>query len=196
MKTIYNTKLTIGEITFISIMAVAMGIIWWGYTLIFSVVEPFLKIIALNGLLDGVWFMGGTFFAYIIRKPGSGVLGETIAAVIQGFISKWGITSLYYGVLQGLATELVFWLLRYKRWNIWSMSLAALATAFVCFILNMFWFQFYKLNLGYNILQLVCSSISGVIFAGFGSKFLADKLAKTGVLNQFKIANDGNHKQK
>ena len=185
-----KNTLTISEITFISIMAAAMGVAWWGYTLVFSIIEPFLKAVALNGLFDGVWFMGGTFFAYIIRKPGSGILGETIAAVIQGFISKWGITSLYYGVLQGLATELIFWLFRYKRWNIWSMCLASLATAFVCFILNMFWYQFYKLNLSYNLLQLACSSVSGVIFAGFGSKFLADKFAKAGVLNQFKITQD------
>ena len=189
-----NNQLTISEIIFISIMATTMGIIWWGYTLVFSVIEPFLKAIALNGLLDGVWFMGGTFFAYIIRKPGSGVLGETIAAVIQGFISKWGITSLYYGVIQGLATEFIFWLLRYKRWNIWSMCLASIATAFVCFILNMFWYQFYKLSLSYNLLQLACSSISGIIFAGFGSKLLADKLTKAGVLNQFKIAHDAKNK--
>ena len=80
--------LTLGETVFIATLAAALGVAWWAYSLIYNILSPFLKTFGLSGLLDGFWFMAGPFFGYIIRKPGSALLGETIAATVEGIISQ------------------------------------------------------------------------------------------------------------
>lgn len=183
-------KLTISEIVFIAIMGAAMGIGWWAYTFVNDILSPMLKLLAIDGLLSGVWLMGGTFFGYIIRKPGSALLGEIMAALVQGFISRWGISSLIYALAQGIPVELFFLLCRYKKWNYITMIIAGILAAFFGFMLTFFWYQYFKLSLTFNLLELSSSIVSGIVFAGILSKVIADKLLKAHVLNQFKIAHD------
>lgn len=180
-------KLTLSEIIFITVMSTAMGIFWWAYTFLYNMLAPLLKLIAVDGLLSGIWLMGGIFFPYIIRKPGSAILGEGIASLVECIISQWGIGAIAYGVIQGVPVELFFLLLRYKKWNILTMLFAGLISGIAGFILSIFWYQYYKLGISYNIIQLVTHSVSGMILAGWLSKVLADKLVKTGVLNHFNI---------
>ena len=141
----------------------------------------------MDGLLSGIWLMGGIFFPYIIRKPGSAILGEGIAAFVECLISQWGIGAIFYGLIQALPIELFFLLLRYKKWDTLTLMIAGLFSGVAGCILSIFWYQYYKLGISYNIIQLFTYSISGVILAGLLSKVLADKLVKTGVLNHFNI---------
>jgi energy-coupling factor transport system substrate-specific component len=183
-------KLTIGEIVFISVMGAALGVIWWAYTFINDLIAPFLRVFALDGLLSGIWLVGGTFFAYIIRKPGSALLGEVIAAIIQGFISRWGLSSILYGVVQALPVELFFLALGYRRWNYITLAISGALSAFCGYALTFFWYQYFRFGTMFNLVQLVCNIISGSIIAGVLTKMLADRLRFAGVLNQFKIARD------
>lgn len=185
-----NNKLNISDIVFIAIVGTMLGVIWWGYTFIYNILEPLTKIIAVNGLFTGVWLMGGVFFAYIIRKPYAGFFGEVIAATIQGFISQWGISSLIYGIVQGLACEIIFYFFKYKKWNIFVVSLSGLFSAFCSFILTYFLYQYYQLSITFQFLQFSCNMLSGIILGGILSKYIADKLVKTRVLNNFNIVKD------
>jgi energy-coupling factor transport system substrate-specific component len=180
-------KLTLSEVVFITVMSTAMGIFWWAYTFLYNILAPFLKIAAADGLLKGMWLMGGVFFPYIIRKPGSAILGEGIASLVECLISQWGIGAIVYGVIQGVPVELFFLLLRYKKWNMLTILTAGSIAAIAEFILSIFWYQYYRLGISYNMIQLTTCAISGIILAGWLSKVLADKLVKTGVLNHFNI---------
>lgn len=184
---ILNNKLNISEIVFIAIVAAILGVIWWGYTFIYNILEPLTKIIAINGLFTGVWLMGGVFFSYIVRKPFAGFFGEVTAAVIQGFISQWGISSLIYGIVQGLACEVIFYLFGYKKWNIFVVSLSGMFSALCSFVLTYFLYQYYQLSTTFQLLQFICNMLSGIIFGGILSKYIADKLVKARVLNNFNI---------
>lgn len=183
-------KLKISEIVFIAILSAAMGVLWWGYTFFYDLVEPFLKPFAMENLLSGVWFMGAIFFPYIIRKPGSAFLGEVIAALVQGFIARWGISSLVYGVVQGLPVEIFFLILAYKKWSLPYLCIGGIISALSSYILSFFWYQYFKLNLSFNLIQIGCFIVTGIILAGILSKYLADGLKKTGALNQFNIVRD------
>ncbi|MFN8770221.1 MAG: ECF transporter S component [Neisseriaceae bacterium] len=186
---INSKKLTVSELVFITIISVVMGICWWAYTFIYDILSPFLRSFALEGLLTGFWYMGGVFFPYIIRKPGSAILGEMIASAIEGIISHWGIAgTILYGFVQGAPVELLFLLFAYKCWNTKILCLGGLLSGLAAGITSVFVYQYYKLGLTYSILQVIAPGLSGVIFAGLCSKLLADKIAKTGVLNQFNIA--------
>lgn len=186
----YLKKITISELVFITTLSTVMGVCWWAYTFIYDILAPFLKASGLDGLLTGVWLMGGLFFPYIIRKPGSALLGEAIASIIEGLISQWGLGAILYGALQGLPVELLFLILRYRRFNIQTMSIAGLISGIVGCSLSIILYQYYLLGWSYCILQLVSSALSGAVLGGVLSKYLADRLVKTGVLNQFNIVKD------
>jgi energy-coupling factor transport system substrate-specific component len=184
-----NYRISISEMVFIAVLSVAFGVAWWGYTFIYDLLSPFLRGVGAEGILTGFWYMGGVFFAYIIRKPGSALLGEVIASLVEGIISHWGIGgTLLYGITQGLAVELVFLILCYKRWNAGYLALAGALSGGLAALLSVYVYQYYKLGFGYCVVQIAATAISGLFLAGLFSKFLADKLAKTGVLNQFNIA--------
>ncbi|MBY0379063.1 MAG: hypothetical protein K2P99_01540 [Burkholderiales bacterium] len=79
-------------------------------------------------------------------------------------------------------------LLGYKQWNIGVLCLAGGLSGVSAALLSVYYYQFYKLGITYSIIQVIVTGVSGIILAGVFPKFLADKIAKTGAFNQFKIA--------
>lgn len=187
---IISNKLNLNEIVFICVMSVAIGVFWWAYSLLYNIISPPLKIFGLNGLIEGFWQFGGVFFAYIIRKHGSAVLGETLASAIEGIISQWGLSAVVSGLSQGLPVEMVFFLFRYKIQNYWLTALAGASAALGGYIVSYYWYGYNHLSLLFNITNLACNLISGAVLGGILAKYCADKLAHNGVLNQFRICHD------
>ncbi|MDD3052759.1 MAG: ECF transporter S component [Candidatus Cloacimonetes bacterium] len=185
------SKLKINEIVFIAVVASGMGVFWWGYTFIYDILKPFLKPLILENLLNGVWLMGAIFFPYIIRKPGSAVLGETIAAFVQGFIARWGLLSIVYGFGQGIAVEIFFMMLKYRKWNKLTLIVAASISGISSYAISFYFEKWYLMKQSYQVIQLASFIVGAIFLAGFLSKWLADRLKKTGVLNQFEIARSG-----
>ena len=183
-------KLTLSEIVFIAIISSALGISWWAYSFIYDIIAPLLKSIGLSGLLEGFWHMGGIFFAYIIRKPGSAILGETIAATVEGLISQWGFSAVVSGFCQGLPVELLFLACRYKNWNTTSCALGGALSALGGYIVTYYWYGYSQFTLKFNLLNLSCNLISGAILGGLFARFLANRLNQAGVLNQYRISNE------
>ncbi len=188
---ISNKKfLTVSEITFIAVLSTALGVSWWGWTFLNDVAQIALKPIGFNHLLEGFWLIGSVFFAYIIRKPGSAILGEVVAAFIQGMIAKWGISSLAYGFVQAIPVEILFLCFAYNRWDWKILSVAGMLSALASFVLTYFWYGYESLNPLFNVFQLAIFLLSGAFFCGFIAKKIADLLKKAGVLYQFKISQD------
>jgi energy-coupling factor transport system substrate-specific component len=183
---------TIAEIVFICVMSVVMALSWSAYTFLYNFIGPFLKLTGLNGLITGVWLMGGVFFPYIIRKPGSAIIGGTLAALIEGFISQWGISAIFYGFMQSLPAEFVFLFTKYEKFKYKTICLAGLFSGFFGSIITIFIYQYYKFGILYCIVYFLSSGISGIILGGILSKILADKMYQAGVLNQYKISFDKN----
>ena len=183
-------KLTISEIVFITVISAALGVFWWGYTFFYDLLKPFLKPIAAENLLGGIWLMGAIFFPFIIRKPGSAFLGELVAATVEGLIARWGISAVFYGLAQGVPVEIFFLLLKYKKWDTKTVAFAGAISALSSYTLTFFWYKYYTLALWYNIVQVITFIISGAILGGIFSKFLANALKQTGVLNQFEFVRE------
>ena len=181
-------KLKINEIVFIAVVSSAMGVFWWGYTFLYDMLKPVLKPLMLENLLSGVWFMGAIFFPFIIRKPGSAFLGEMIAAFVQGFIARWGVTSLLWGFFQALPVEILFLLLSYKKWNLPTMLFAGFLSSVASYFLSFFWDKWYLMhNHLYLIIQFIAFSVSGILLGGLLSVILANGLKSSGIFNQFEI---------
>lgn len=187
MNKIFN-KYTISEVIFICVMSVLMALVWSVYTFFYNIIASMLHVIGLGSLLTGVWLMGGLFFPYIIRKPGSAIIGESLAALIEGLISQWGFMSIFYGFFQALPAEIVFFLTRYKKFNYITMSIAGLFSGFVGSILTIFIYQYYKFGFFYCVIYFLGGGVSGIVLGGMLSKLLADQLYQTGCLNQYQIS--------
>ena len=121
----------------------------------------------------GLWFIGATAAAYIIRKPGAAFFGEFLGGLVEMVLgSFFGISVLIWGVLQGLSSEAAFAIWKYKRYDYVSMSLAGFLPGLPINIAG--WFLYPDLYIavinyaGYAGLAafILLHSISGLIIAG------------------------------
>lgn len=77
----HNNKWRVVDIVVAAIIAVAAGVIFWGWDVIcaapitlFEAVTP-----GFEGLLNGIWLFAGPLAAIIVRKPGAALFAETLA---------------------------------------------------------------------------------------------------------------------
>lgn len=183
-------SLNIFEIVMTTVVSVAIGVAFWGWTYVYEIAKPFLQIFGLKYLVSGFWIFSSIFLSYLIRRPGIALLASLISAFIEGLISQWGIMSLLWGLVQGMGAELIFLLFLYKKWDWKVLTLAALSSAFFSYTLDYFYYPYTGLAFSLNLVQLISFQISAVIFGSFLSYWVAKKLLKTGLLNNFLIAKE------
>ena len=183
-------SITIFEIVLTLVLAVAFGVAFWGWTFVYELAKPFLKVFGLKYLAAGFWILASVFIPYIIRKPGVGILASVMAAFVQGFLTHWGLMSMVWGLVQGLGAELIFLLFFYRKWNLSVLMIAAGMSALCSYTLDYFIYDYGALNLGFNFLQLSSFIVSSVFFAGVLSYLLGARLMRLGILDQFLIAKD------
>lgn len=187
---IKHIKLTITELVFISVLAIALGIIYTGYSFIYHIIAPILNMFGMSGLLRGIYLFACVFFPYIIRKPGSALIGQLIATIVESVFAGWGMEGLLYGLVQGLVAEIFFLFMGYKLWNTYALLLAAVWIGLITFIISSLWYSYYIFGIVFILVHLISILISSLLFSGFLAKYVADKLALTGVLNNFAIIKD------
>lgn len=188
-------KWKLKDILFMAISAAILGIVYLGNVYLGAAITAALTpsgwgVIGYEPLY-GVYFMAATFVAYIIRKPGIGILAELIAAIVEVLLGNWfGPSVLITGLLQGAACELVFLCTKYKKWSWGTMCLAGVSVAVISFARHMFTESYYLLDTHVWLTMLIVRTVSAVIFAGVISKLLADALNKAGVLKGYAISGD------
>ena len=90
----HNNKWRVVDIVVAAIIAVAAGVIFWGWDVIcaapitlFEAVTP-----GFEGLLNGIWLFAGPVAAIIVRKLGVSWLAVTLSALLGLSIGNpWGI---------------------------------------------------------------------------------------------------------
>lgn len=187
-----NNKLfswKLNEIVVLVVLSIAIGVLFWAWTFIAALAKP-LGAIGLDYLLAGVWFIAGTLVAFIIRRPGAALLGEVLAAILEGFITQWGITAAIWGLVQGLGAEAVFAATRYKKWNLPTMLAAALLSSIFSYILDFFYSQYWTLQAWVWPIQIVSVSVGGLFWAGWLAYRIGRGIIRTGVASNLRSADD------
>lgn len=139
-------------------------------------------------VIYGVWFMAGTLAAYIIRRPGVGLITELLASVLELlFGNSGGVAVVITGLIQGAGTELGFALFRYKKWNLLSMTVSSVLSGIFIYFYELFYLQYYMLAPMMHVGHLVIRSISAFVFSALICKLIGDGLAKTGVMKKYAI---------
>jgi energy-coupling factor transport system substrate-specific component len=171
------------EVIVTAVLGVAFGVVFWAWG---NVAWPTLAFLGpLQNLLYGPWLVPAVLAPLVVRRPGAGIFAEVVAASVSAMLgSQWGVIVLLYGVVQGLAGEIPFLVVRYRVFA-WPVVVAAgiLASA-AAWVLD--WaFYFAAVDMGTQLLVGALMAVSGVVVVAGGSLFLARALRNAGVLGGF-----------
>ena len=185
-------SITIFEMVLTTVVAVALGVSFWGWTFVYEIAKPFLKVSGLAYLLAGFWIFASVLLAQIIRKPGIALVASIIAAFVESLLTHWGIMSVFWGVVQGLGAEFVFMIFLYKKWDLKIIIIASIVSALFSYVLDYAIYDYKNLSLGFNLVQLFSFLFSSALLAGYFSHNISKRLLKLGLLDQFLIAKNKN----
>ena len=169
------------------VIAIVFGIVYKLWGPFYYLVKPLGMHI--DQLVYGMWFIAATVAFLIIRKPGVALLAE-VAAASGEFIagSEWGLEVLIYGFVQGLFAELVFAAFRYKRFDVFVVSLAAAGSTVGSLIMD-FYKGYIEALAAWNLTLLISARFVGaVIISGFFAYYLVKALEATGVTQLVRAA--------
>ncbi|WP_044748834.1 ECF transporter S component [Bacillus alveayuensis] len=182
-----NKGLKLVDVLTAVVISIVFGIVYklWGPFYYF--VKPFG--LHIDQLVYGMWFIAATVAYLIIRKPGVALLAETAAAsgeFIMG--SEWGLEVLIYGFVQGLFAELVFAAFRYKRFDVFVVSLAAAASTIGSLIMDFYKGYIEELAVWNLALFIGARFIGAIVIAGIFARSLVKALEATGVTQMVRPA--------
>jgi energy-coupling factor transport system permease protein len=182
-----NKGLKLADILTTVVVSIVFGIVYklWGPFYYF--VKPFG--LHIDQLIYGMWFIAATVAFLIIRKPGVALLAE-IAASSGEFImgSEWGLEVLIYGFVQGLFAELIFAAFRYKRFDVFVVSLAAIGSTVGSLIMDFYKGYIEELAVWNLSLFIGARFVGAIVIAGIFAYSLVKALEATGVAQMVRPA--------
>lgn len=175
------------DIVIASIIAVAFGVIFWAWNLLWGATQgAFGFFPPAQTLIYGVWLVPAVLSGLIIRKPGAALYTETLAAVIAALLGdQWGATVIPQGFIEAVGAEVAFAAFRYRDFRLPVSILAGALSGLGAALFDFFvWTTAYAMW-SYRIPYLLLTVVSCAIVAGVGSWALVRALAPTGVLDRF-----------
>lgn len=175
-----SKKLKLTDILVTIVVALVFGIIYKLWGPVSTLIQPLG--FQIDQLVYGMWFIAAPFAALLIRKPGVAFLAEVAAGLAEMlFAGQGGLVDFYYGILQGLFSELVFAAFRYRKFTLSVAVLSGLAASLASLILDLAYGYVNELA-GWNLtLNIIFRFISGALVAGAFAYVLVKALEKTGV---------------
>lgn len=172
------------DIVVASVLGVVGGLIFllWNVT-----GQPVFSALALyppiGALLDGIYVLPAVLVALVVRKPGAAVYGELLAATVEGLLgSHWGLSVLWYGLIQGLGAEAAFLLGRYRRWTLPVALLAGGLAGLAQGLLNLVTYVT-GLTPFTQVLYVGAEILSGAVIAGVLGWLVLGGLQRSGALS-------------
>ncbi|MGE2714489.1 ECF transporter S component [Mycolicibacterium litorale] len=175
------------DIVVASVLAVASGLVFVFWNIASNPLTAPLEALVpgLQALAGGGWLFAGVLTALVIRKPGAAVYGEMVAATVSALVgNQWGVLTIEFGLVQGLAAELVFAVFLYRRWNL-PVAVLAGAVAGLAMGVNEVILWYPDATTAFKSIYTGSGVVSGAVIAGAGSWFAVRGLAKTGALSRF-----------
>lgn len=180
------------DIVVASVIAVAFGVIFWAWNLVWSATDPMFAFFPpAQTLIYGVWLMPAVIGGLVIRKPGAALYCEALAAIISALLgSLWAGTVIPQGIVQGLGAELVFAAFRYRSYRLPITLLAGALTGVSAALFDFFVWNYEYDLVSYRIPYALLTVVSATVVAGAGGWALTRALAGTGVLDRFPVGRE------
>lgn len=179
------------DIVTVVVLAVVSGVVFWAWNLAWTATGPlFTAFPPAQALLYGVWLVPGVLGMLVVRRPGASLATAFLAAAVSWLLGAWwGLSVLWYGVLQGLLPEGVFAAGRYRAFGRTVSVAAGAAAGLVPGILDPIFF-YPAWTAGWKIAYVAITCLSSAVIAGLGSYLLAGRLAATGALDAFPLGRE------
>jgi energy-coupling factor transport system substrate-specific component len=180
-----NNRWRTVDILVASVIAVAFGVIFWAWGLLYN--GP-AEAIPLPGraLLYGVWLVPAVLGGLVIRKPGAAFYTETLASLVSVALgTTWGWTLVLQGPVEAAAAELAFALFAYRVWRLPVAALAGLFAGVAATLFDKIYWYAENSWSSFGVPYILIGAASSLVLAGFGSAYLIRALAQTGVLDRF-----------
>ena len=176
------------DIIVAAVIGVAFGVVFYGWDLLYPLPSKPLELLlpGSQALVYGVWLIPAVLGALVVRKPGAALFTEVVAATLEAFLgAQWGgFQTILQGIVQGLGAEVIFAVLLYSSWRLWTAILAGAASG-ASMAINDFINSYAGATLAFKVAYGVSAVVSGAIIAGVLSWFLVRALARTGALSRF-----------
>jgi len=177
----------------ICIVSVLFGVVFLGATYAGGFVSGILMPFGLSQLgyepFYGIYFMAASFGVYVMRKPGTGLISETIAAVLECLMGNYfGPIVILSGIVQGLGFELVIAAFHYKKFDRKIMIVSSIVCSVLTMVYNLFVSGYSVIRPSVILLMLAVRIVSAIIFTAVLTSMLADRLAKSGVLRGYPVS--------
>lgn len=181
------------DVLMIAICSVLFGVVFLGATYAGGAVAAALTPMGMGSLgyepFYGIYFMGAAFVAYVIRKPGAGIIAEVLGAVIETMMGNFfGPIVILSGIVQGLGFELILASGKYKKFDRKTMISCAVLCSVLTMIYNLFVSGYNQIAVGVLAIMIVVRIISAIVFDALLTPVLADGLVKAGLLKGYAVA--------
>jgi energy-coupling factor transport system substrate-specific component len=171
------------DIVVAGVLAVAGGLFFWLVAHSWDVLTaPLNAYPPASAALGGLWLLPGVLGGLVIRKPGAAIYVELVAATLEALLgNKWGFSTVWYGLLEGLGAEIVLAIFLYRRFGLPVAMLAGAGAGVALGLLDLtFWFTAFSAT--HQVVYVVLAVISGAVIAGIGAWALTGALARAGAL--------------
>ena len=173
------------DIVIASIIAVAFGVIFWAWNLLWNGPADAIPLPG-RAVIYGMWLVPAVLGALIVRKPGAAFYTLSLASLVSVAIgTSWGWTIAVQGPLEALGAELGFAIFAYRVYRLPVALLAAALAGVVASVYDAFvWYpdtSWATMRIPY----ILITAASSLVIAGLGSVALTRALAQTGVLDRF-----------
>ena len=186
---IANMRWRVADIALGAALSAVFGVILCGYGLVFIPIIRTLNAAVLPGfasITHGVWYLSGTLAVLLIRKPGSAVYVNVVAAFVQVLLgSPFNIRdTVVSALLQGVFAEIPFLIAKYRKFNLTLSVLSGLLVAFeygvfLCFT------KYQGKAPTYITIHMITELVSGLLLSGVLVWFVYLALRATGALDNF-----------
>ncbi len=179
------------DVVVASSIAVAFGVVFWAWGTLWNTVQPaFTGFPPAQGFMYGVWLVPGVLGALVLRKRGAAVYVELVASIVSALLgTSWGLSVVMYGLVQGVAAEIVFAMALYASWRLHTAVLAGALAGLGAALLDLVLY-YADWSGGWQLTYAVLLAVSSAVVAGVGSWLLVRALARTGVLSPFAAGAD------
>lgn len=174
------------DIVVAAVLAAAFGVVFWAWNQLWASLDnAFLGFPPIKTLLTGMWLVPAVLGPLVIRKPGAGIFTETVAATISALLgAQWGMATLLYGLVQGVAGEMAFAATGYRSFRLPTALVGGALAGGAASLLDIVLY-YADWSASWQLAHAVFAAVSGLAIAGLGSFALTRALAQTGVLDQF-----------
>lgn len=164
-----SSKWTVKDVIMLAFLAFLFGVVFMGAGFLSAMLSAVLTPLGLapftSATMFGLFIMAGPMAGVLIRKKGSSLLGEVLAALAEMLYgSYFGPGVLLSGLIQGFGTELGFIVTGYKRFDTVPLVYGAIGASVLSFIYKFFQSGYGTYSLTFIIALFIVRLISALIF--------------------------------